>query len=146
MNEQESRQRAHRTVDALLSRILAHDMAGFAALWAPDGTMDFPFATAESPAHLEGRGAVAAYVAEYNRIVLPRAVVSETRHDTGDPDTLVVEFTVDGTVVATGPDYRLDYVAVIMVGDTGVVSYRDYWNPLAVQDVLGRPSLAEAGR
>lgn len=146
MNEQERRRRAHRTVDALLDRVLAHDMAGFAALWAPDGTMEFPFATAGSPARLDGREAVADYVAGYNEIVLPREVVSEKRHETADPDTLVVEFALGGRVVATGADYRLDYVAVITVGEAGVVSYRDYWSPAAVQDVLGRQNLAEAHR
>lgn len=36
-------------MDAALDRILAHDVAGFAAPWAPDGTMTLPFAAPGSP-------------------------------------------------------------------------------------------------
>ncbi|WP_224388782.1 nuclear transport factor 2 family protein [Pseudonocardia sp. ICBG1293] len=140
------RQRAHATVDAALDRILAHDMAGLAALWAPDGTMTFPFAAPGSPRALAGRDAVAAYGAGYNDLLLPAAVVDEVRHTTGDPDTLVVEFAVRGTVVASGADYTLRYVAVVTVGPEGITAYRDYWSPLEIQQVLGRTGLAETTR
>lgn len=123
--------RAHRTVDRLLAAVLAHDMAAFAREWAPDGTMDFPFAPPGGVTHLEGRDAVAAYLEGYTDAVLPRRVVSDVRHDTGDPDTLVVEFAVAGEVAATGEPYEMRYVAVLTVGDAGITSYRDYWNPLA---------------
>jgi ketosteroid isomerase-like protein len=38
-----------------LRLLLAKDMAGYAGLWAVDGVMEFPFATADYPARLEGR-------------------------------------------------------------------------------------------
>ncbi len=123
--------RTHATVDRLLEAVLAHDMAAFAAEWAPDGTMDFPFAPPGGVTHLDGRDAVAAYLEGYTDAVRPRRVTREQRHDTADPDTLVVEFAVAGDVVATGEPYEMRYVAVITVGDAGIVSYRDYWNPLA---------------
>lgn len=146
MDDDARRRRAHAAVDAALDRILAHDMAGFAALWAPDSTMTFPFAAPGSPRELAGRDAIAAYVAGYNDLLLPTAVVDEVRHTTGDPDTLVVEFAVRGTVVATGAEYTLRYVAVVTVGPEGITGYRDHWSPLEVQQVLGRTGLAEATR
>lgn len=121
--------RAHATVDRLLEAVLSHDMAAFAAEWAPDGTMDFPFAPTGAVTHLDGRDAVAAYLEGYNDAVRPWRVTSEQRHDTADPDTLVVEFAVAGDVAATGEPYEMRYVAVITVGDAGIVSYRDYWPP-----------------
>lgn len=123
--------RAHRTMDRLLAAVLAHDMAAFAREWAPDGTMDFPFAPPGGVAHLAGRDAVAAYLEGYTDAVLPRQVVSQTRHETADPDTLVVEFAVAGDVATTGEAYEMRYVAVVTVGDEGIASYRDYWSPLA---------------
>ncbi|MCD2185681.1 nuclear transport factor 2 family protein [Actinomycetospora soli] len=123
--------RAHRTMDRLLEAVLAHDMAAFAREWAPDGTVDFPFAPPGGVTHLEGRDAVTAHLQGYTDVVLPRRVVSDVRHDTADPDTLVVEFAVAGDVVATGEPYEMRYVAVVTVGDAGIASYRDYWNPQA---------------
>lgn len=123
--------RVHDTMDRLLAAVLAHDMAAFAREWAPDGTMDFPFAPPGGVSHLEGRDAVAAYLDGYTDAVLPRRVVLDLRHDTADPDTLVVEFAVTGDVAASGEPYEMRYVAVVSVGDEGITSYRDYWNPLA---------------
>ena len=123
--------RAHATMDRLLEAVLAHDMAAFAREWAPDGTMDFPFAPSGGVSHLEGRDAVAVHLQDYTGAVLPRRVTAQTRHETADPDTLVVEFAVVGEVTTTGEPYEMRYVAVVTVGDEGITSYRDYWNPLA---------------
>jgi uncharacterized protein len=137
MDDDDRRRRAHAAVDRALERLLAHDMAGFAALWAPDGTADFPFAPPGAPTHLDGPDQVAAYLATYTDVVSPGRIAEQRRHDTLDPDTLVVEFAVDGTVVATGEPYTLRYVAVVTVGEHGVLSYRDYWNPLALAEIGG---------
>ncbi|MHA6617871.1 hypothetical protein [Pseudonocardia sp. DLS-67] len=40
-------------VDRALELLLAHDMAGFAGLWAADGTMEFPFAPDGYPRRLD---------------------------------------------------------------------------------------------
>ncbi|HZG05405.1 MAG TPA: nuclear transport factor 2 family protein [Streptomyces sp.] len=138
------RRRAHALVDRLQDRLLAHDMDGFADLWAPDGTMDFPFAPPGWP-RPRGREEVRAYLRDYTDHVDLRAITHQKRHETGDPDTLVLEWGVDGTALATGRPYRIDYVAVITVGEQGVVSYRDYWSPLAAGHALGRlPELVAA--
>lgn len=116
-------------------------MAGFAALWAPDGTMSFPFAAPGLPELLDGREAVADYVAGYHDVLLPGALAEQTWHDAGDPDTVVLEFAMSGTVVATGSSYTLRYVSVITVGDDGITGYRDCWSPAHAADVLGAPGL-----
>jgi uncharacterized protein len=141
MDDDHRRERARRTVRTALERVLAHDMAGFAALWAPDGTMIFPFAAPGSTERLDGRAAVAAYVEGYP--LRPAALTEQTWHDTGDPDTVVLEFAMAGTVPATGKGYALRYVAIVTVGDEGITSYRDYWSPAHAVDVLGVPGLAE---
>jgi uncharacterized protein len=38
-------------------------------------------------------------------------------------------------VVATGRPYRFSYIAVITTRDGEIVSYRDYWNSLYVQEL-----------
>ncbi len=136
--DQARRSRAHETVDRALRLLLEKDMAGFAGLWAPDGTMEFPFAPPGYPTRLDGREAVRAYLRNYTDNVDPRAVTAQTRHDTSDPDTLIVEFEVDGVTVRTGHPYRMRYISVITVRADGIASYRDHWSPLAAAQAFGR--------
>ena len=135
--EEARRKHANAVLDRALDLLLAHDMAGFAQLWAPDGTMEFPFAAAGQPARLDGRSAVADYLSGYTEMLDVRAIVSEVRHQTGDPSTVILEFEVDGVAVAAQKPYRMRYVAVVTVGADGIENYRDYWSPLAAAEVLG---------
>ena len=130
------RQRAHATVDRLQAALLRHDMDAFADEWAPDGTMTFPFAPPGWP-RLGNRDEVRGYLAGYPEIVDVRAISHQTRHDTADPDTVIVEWGVTGVACKTGRAYDIDYVAVITVGTEGIVTYRDYWNALAAGAALG---------
>ena len=124
-------------VDRAMDLLLAHDMAGFAGLWAVDGTMEFPFAPAGYPQRLEGRAAVAEYLRDYTDHVDLRAITSRTVHQTVDPDVVVVEFEVDGTAVRTGRSYRMRYISVITARDGEIAGYRDYWSPVAAAEALG---------
>jgi uncharacterized protein len=124
-------------VDRAMDLLLAHDMAGFAGLWAVDGTIEFPFAPAGYPQRLEGRAAVADYLRDYTDHVDLRAITSRTVHQTVDPDVVVVEFEVDGTAVHTGRPYRMRYISVITVRDGEITGYRDYWSPVAAAEALG---------
>lgn len=135
--EQARREHTNTVIDRALELLLAHDMDGFAQLWAPNGTMEFPFATAGQPLRLDGRSAVADYLSGYTDMLDVRAVASQIRHQTDDPSTVVVEFEVDGVAVAAQAPYRLRYIAVITVGEDGIENYRDYWSPLAAAEALG---------
>jgi ketosteroid isomerase-like protein len=136
MNELDRRRRAHQTIDRLQEALLAHDMAAFADQWAPDGTMTFPFAPPGWP-ELHGRDAVRGYLADYTDNVDIQAITRMTRHDTTDPDTVVLEWAVTGVALKTGKPYDIGYVAFITVGPQGILTYRDYWNPLAAAAALG---------
>jgi ketosteroid isomerase-like protein len=132
----ERRQRTHGVFDRLTSALLAHDMAAFADEWAPDGSMEFPFAPPDWPT-VSGKDAVRQYLAGFPDNVDIRGIRHQTRHDTGDPDTIVVEWGVTGVATATGNPYDIDYVAVVTVGEQGITVYRDYWNPLAAAAAMG---------
>jgi ketosteroid isomerase-like protein len=54
-------------------------------------------------------------------------------HETTDAGTIVVEMRGVGRVVETGGAFDMTYIAVVTVQDGRFTSYRDYWNPLAVQ-------------
>ncbi|MEU6214683.1 nuclear transport factor 2 family protein [Streptomyces sp. NPDC047023] len=117
-----------------LRLLLAGDIPGWVGLWAEDGVMEFPFAPPGRPRRLEGRAAVADYMAPYPLIVDLHDFPEEDLriHRTEDPRTIVVEMRGVGRLVATGGPFDMTYVAVVTVEDGRFTSYRDYWNPLAV--------------
>ncbi|MFD6563196.1 nuclear transport factor 2 family protein [Micromonospora profundi] len=96
----------HKATDLLLAK----DMAGFIALFADDGVMEFPFASAGQPSRVAGRAALHDYLIGYPDILDIREI--------------------------------LDVTAVLTISDGRIVHYRDYWNPLAVQELLGKGARA----
>jgi ketosteroid isomerase-like protein len=98
--------------------------------------MTFPFAPPGWPA-LNGREVVREYLAGYTDNVDIRAIRHQTRHDTADPDTIVIEWGVTGTAAKTGRPYDIDYVGIITVSADGITAYRDYWSALAAGAAMG---------
>jgi len=136
MSDEQRRERSRTVVDGLLDALRRHDMKAFADSWAPDGTMEFPFAPPGYPRH-SSREEVWEYLKDYTDKIDLHEVNEKARHYTLDPDTVVLEFGVVGTLVHNGADYRMDYVSVITVGDEGIESYRDHWNSLAIALAMG---------
>ena len=122
-------------ISRALQLLLDKDMIGFAGLWAEDGVAEFPFAPPGWPSRLEGRAAVEDYVRDYPKALDIRSIPKQVVHRTADPDVVIVEFEAEGVVVATGKPYRAAYIVVVTTRDGEIVGYRDYWNPLMVQDL-----------
>jgi ketosteroid isomerase-like protein len=118
-----------------LQLLLDKDMIGFAGLWAVDGVLEFPFAPPGFPTRVEGRAAIEDHLRDYPEMLDIQGFPKQVVHSTTDPDVLVAEFDAEGVVVATGKPYRFSYIAVITTRDGEIVSYRDYWNPLYVQEL-----------
>lgn len=114
----------------MLELLQAKDMDGIAGLWAPDGTVAFPFAEAGAPTRLRGRQAVRDYLAGYPDVYDVTGVPTVRVHHTTDPDTVVAEFSARGRTVRTGTPYRMDYIAVVTVRDGLITECRDYWSPV----------------
>jgi ketosteroid isomerase-like protein len=120
-----------------LDLVLHNDLAGFAALWAEDGVLEFPFAQPGAPKRVEGRAAVQEYLRGYPDLLEIREIAELVVHVTADPEVVVVEFTANGVVVPTGKAYTMSYIAVVTVRDGEVQRYRDYWSPAAAADIMG---------
>lgn len=142
--DQERRARADAVIDRALHLLVAHDMAGFADLWAPEGSIEFPFAAPGFPPRIDGRAGIAEYLAHYTEIVDVREIAHQQRHETTDPDTVILEFETTGFAVQSGSPFRMRYIAVITIGDDGIVTYRDYWSPMAAAEALDAPDLRDA--
>jgi len=98
------------------------------------GVAEFPFAPSGWPARLEGRSAIEDYVRDYAKTLDIKAFPKKVVHRTTDPDVAIVEFDAEGVVVPTGEPYRSSYIVVITTRDGEIVNYRDYWNPLQLQE------------
>ncbi len=133
------------TVDHALDLLIAHDMPAFADLFEHDGVMEFPLATGGAIREVRGRDALHDYLDDYASLLDIRSL-DRTVHVTTDPEVVIVEFTVDGVIVATDRPYRMVYIAVITVRDDAIVRYRDYWNPAAVVDIVGSDARLAGGR
>ena len=75
------------------------------------------------------------YLRDYPKMLDIQGFPTQVVHQSTNPDVAVVEFDAEGVVVATGKPYRFSYIAVITVRNGEIVSYRDYWNPLYVQEM-----------
>lgn len=106
LTAQDRRQRAHGALDRVHERLLAGDPHGFAAVFAVNGVLELPLV----PRLLRGRAEVREYVGPGIT-----EIAAQTRHDTTDPDVLVVEWTAG-----------LRHITVLRVGGGGIELYRDY--------------------
>lgn len=117
-----------------LRLLLAKDITGWTELWDEDGIAEFPFAPDGWPKRLEGKAAVAAYMRGYPDHIDLHAFPSVEIHQTVVPETVVVEMRGVGRLVATGEPFDMSYIAVVTVKDGLITHYRDYWNPLVLQN------------
>ncbi|TRW86158.1 hypothetical protein FK535_06680 [Mycolicibacterium sp. 018/SC-01/001] len=141
--DQERRSHTDNVIDALLDSVRRNDMQAFAAQWAPNGSMEFPFAGPGYPV-LRSRADVEDYLRDYSSLLRIDTVTERQRHHTLDPETVILEFSADGVVLQSNSPYHMDYVGVITVGPDGVQRYRDYWNPVAAAAALGDPDALAA--
>jgi ketosteroid isomerase-like protein len=108
-------------------------------LYAADAVHEFPFTRPGLPSRLEGRDEIVGWIAagwatgalKYERY-RTRAI-----HDTGDPETIIVEQEALGTSPSTG-EFALPNIVVLTVRDGRIVHLRDYVNILAAAAAMGR--------
>lgn len=118
-----------------LEALTRSDVAPWPALFTEDGVQEFPYSPEGYPKRLEGRTAIADYLADYpEKFQLDRIVQPVFHLSTG---VLVLEFGVEGKGVPTGKPYNQRYISVIEHHDGLITRYVDYWNPLVVMEALG---------
>ncbi|MFC7304013.1 nuclear transport factor 2 family protein [Streptomyces monticola] len=117
-----------------LRLLLEKNIPAWVDLFDEDCVFEFPFAPQDWPDRLEGKQAVADYMRHYPDHIdlhnFPRVEI----HQTTAPETIVVEMRGVGRLVQTGRPFDMTYIAVVTVDAGHITSYRDYWNPLAVQE------------
>jgi ketosteroid isomerase-like protein len=122
--------------------IVSNDLDAFGKLAADDVIVEEPFAPPGRPRRIVGREQIAAY-ARPRRAALPvrfedfRDVVI---HDTADPQTIIAEYAMTGTVTTTGRQASASFVTVLTVRDGQIVRWREYQDTLGIALALGQLS------
>jgi ketosteroid isomerase-like protein len=107
-------------------------------VYAVDAIHEFPFTRPGLPSRLEGRDAIVTWIAagwqafplKYERY---RTLAI---HDTGDPETIVVEQEALGTSAATG-EFALPNIVVLTARNGQIARLRDYVNIPAAAAAMG---------
>lgn len=110
-----------------------------ADLYAIDAVHEFPFASPGFPPRFEGREAVrAGYRAAWGATP---AQVKEVRtvatYETADPEVIVAEHVVVGTLPRTGATFTVPGLLILHVHDGLVTRVRDYMDGAGVRSARG---------
>jgi hypothetical protein len=105
-------------------------------LWADDGVCEFPFASPGRPRLLQGKEQILAYMTTYPSRIFIEGVDKLRVHPALNPNVVVVEMTIKGRAVETDKPYNQQYVIVAETRDGKLTHYREYWNPLVLDEAL----------
>src|SRR5215469_4945847 len=110
------------------------------SLLADDAVVETPFAPPGRPRRFEGREEFLAFAAA-GRAGLP-VRFEECReiavHDTADPEVIVVEYELAGTVTTTRRRAAAPFIGVLRVRDGQVAGWREYQDAVAIAHALGQ--------
>ncbi|WP_020669122.1 nuclear transport factor 2 family protein [Amycolatopsis nigrescens] len=105
--------------------------------WAEDVVIEQPFAL--PPRRTEGRANFLA-AAVPGRAALPvrfDGIRDPVVHETVDPELIIVEFRLAGTITTTGRSASAPFVVVLRVRDGKIVLWREYQNVALMTELLG---------
>lgn len=108
-------------------------------LWADDVVIEVPFA-AGGPRRYEGRDNFLA-ATKTGRETLPIRF-DEMRnvlvHETKDPNKIIVEYELVGTLLTTGEQKSALFITVMEIRDGLLTLWREYQNTMAIAQALGQ--------
>lgn len=107
--------------------------------WAPDVVVEQPFAVG-GPSRVEGvdNWLASSKASKESLPVRFEEMRNVVVHDTTDPNKLVVEYELTGTVLTTGKHESAAFIAVMEVRDGLMTLWREYQNTFAIAQALGR--------
>ncbi|MDP4505893.1 nuclear transport factor 2 family protein [Nonomuraea turcica] len=117
-----------------------------AELLAEDVVVETPFAPPGMQRY-EGREAWLSYYRTGGAGLLVRFEQFRelTTHQTDDPEAIVVEYELTGTVIATGIQASVTCIAVLRIRDGLIKHWREYQDIPAITEALTRPPQDLAG-
>jgi len=127
-------------------RVIEQGLAGFVDgehffdLLADDVVFDFVITVPDYPRHVVGRDKLIELYRGYGSVLFLDRCYDLRIHHSPSTSTVVLEYSSQGRVVATGYPYTNRYISVVTIEDRKVTQWRDYLDPLRVFAALdGRP-------
>ncbi|UJW33335.1 nuclear transport factor 2 family protein [Saccharothrix sp. AJ9571] len=115
------------------------DPAAFDDLLADDAVIETPFAPTGHRRRFESKAEFVEFAGR-TRGALPvrfEQCRNVTIHETADPETIVVEYELAGTVLPTGQSASAAFIGVLRVRDGRIVHWREYQDTAAITEILG---------
>jgi uncharacterized protein len=135
------------TAERFLRAAIGSDPGDMADCYAPSFVIEMPFAVPSLfPARVENtreelRARLRAGAASRRYKRLGNVVI----HETADPEVVIVEYELHGEFTKTAEPFSMRFLMVLTVRDGQIVHSRDYSNPIAGAQLLGRlPELIAA--
>lgn len=128
------------TAERFLSATVGAEPGDMADCYAPSVVIEMPFAVAPLiPARVETtreelRVRFQAGAASRRYSSLGEVVI----HETTDPDVVIIEYELHGEFTQTAEPFSLRFLMVLTVRGGQIVHSRDYSNPIAGAQVIGR--------
>lgn len=129
---------ARETVDLMLHTVVHGTRDDLADLYAPDVVITNPFAPDGVPATTVGSEQLRARMKAMGGLIRYDSVDDVTVHETQDPGTVIVEFGVSGTIVASATPFKLAFVNVVRVVDGLIAESRDYSDAVRAAQLFER--------
>jgi uncharacterized protein len=114
-----------------LDTFLAKDIKGWAELCDENVVVEFPFAPDLATRKLVGRAAIYEYLKNYPSVIDVQRTPTLKVNSTDDPNMAIAEWSVSGRVISNGNPYEMSYATFVTVKNGLIVTYREYWNPMA---------------
>jgi PPOX class probable F420-dependent enzyme len=138
-----------RDVFGLIQRSALTGDGNLGDYYADDAVHEWPFPFPGASRRLSGRAEIQAWRARMRAGGSARFRFERfdnvVVHDTADPEVIVAEYDIHGTVTAIGRPFVFSYVLVLRVRDGKIVHLRDYLNPLAMTRAADAPAAAGTG-
>jgi len=130
----------HEVLGSYHRAMLTMSADDLADLYAVDAVHEMPFLFPGMPTCLKGREEVrAGFRAAWEHSPARAGALRDvTVHATGDPEVVVAEQTVVGTVAGSGTPFAFPNVLVIRVRDGLITRVRDYMDGLRIAHALDR--------
>ena len=125
---------------AMKQQWLGNSVDAMDSLLADDAVIEGPFAPPGRPRRFVGREEFLAF-ARPERASFP-VRFEECRetavHDTADPEVIVVEYELTGTVTTTGHRATAPFIGVLRARNGQIVGWREYQDKAAIARALGQ--------
>jgi ketosteroid isomerase-like protein len=120
-----------------LDTFLAKDIKGWAELCDEDIVVEFPFAPDVATRKMVGRAAIYEYLKNYPSVIDIQSTPTLKINSTDDPNMAIAEWSVSGRVISNGNPYEMSYATFVTFKNGLMVTYREYWNPMAFMAAMG---------